>query len=108
MPCSGLTVRRRLLSCNCPALYYAITVVVCLLQRLRALAKAADAISVGDVVNQSVRRYGNWGLMPFGGLMGCVVPAAYMHGLRETFEVYENVSAGAVAEVNGIVMCLPV
>lgn len=24
--------------------------------------------------------------------MGCVVPAAYMHGPRETFEVYENVS----------------
>lgn len=61
------------------------------LQRLRALAKAADAISVGDVVNQSVRRYGNWGLMPFGGLMGCVVPAAYIHGPRETFEPYEMV-----------------
>jgi hypothetical protein len=63
-----------------------------LLQRLRALAKAADAISAGDVVNVSVRRYGNWGLMPFGALLGCVVPAAYMHGPRETFEMYENVS----------------
>ncbi|WIA10344.1 hypothetical protein OEZ85_010536 [Tetradesmus obliquus] len=58
--------------------------------RLRALAKAADAISAGDVVNVSVRRYGNWGLMPFGALLGCVVPAAYMHGPRETFEMYEN------------------
>lgn len=61
-------------------------------QRLRALAKAADAISAGDVVNVSVRRYGNWGLMPFGALLGCVVPAAYMHGPRDTFEMYENVS----------------
>lgn len=39
-----------------------------------------------------MRRYGNWGLMPFGALMGCVVPAAYTHGYREAFEVYENVS----------------
>eukprot|EP00775_Hariotina_reticulata_P011005 gene11005-11159_t len=58
--------------------------------RFRCLAKAADAISAGDVVNHSVRRYGNWGLMPFGGLMGGVVPATYMRGYRETFEAHEQ------------------
>lgn len=62
-----------------------------LLQRLRALAKAADCISIGDVVNCSVRRYNNWGLMPFGALMGSVMPAIYMRGLREIFEPREQV-----------------
>ena len=60
-------------------------------QRLRALAKAADGISLGDVVNVSVRRYGNWGLMPFGAMMGAVMPATYMSGLRETFDPHEQV-----------------
>jgi hypothetical protein len=87
----------RLCNCFCILLASLIRPCCCIallvsLQRLRALAKAADAISACDVVNVSVRRYGNWGLMPFGALLGCVVPAAYMHGPRETFEMYENVS----------------
>jgi hypothetical protein len=68
---------------------------MCVLQRFRCLAKAADAISAGDVVNTSVRRYGNWGLMPFGALMSGVVPATYMRGYRETLEPYEQVCAGS-------------
>lgn len=63
------------------------------LQILRTLAKAADCISVGDVVNTSVRRYGNWGLMPFGAMMGSVVPATYMRGRRVTYNDYEQVRA---------------
>ncbi len=59
--------------------------------RLRALAKAADSISLGDVVNSSVRMRGNWGLMPFGTLIGTVTPAAYMRGSREVFNQYEMV-----------------
>lgn len=62
-----------------------------LLQKLRTLAKAADAISIGDVVNCSVRRYGNWGLMPFGAMMGSVVPATYMRGRRVVYSEYEQV-----------------
>lgn len=46
---------------------------------------------MGDVVNCSVRRYGNWGLMPFGAMMGSVVPATYMRGRRETYNEYEQV-----------------
>lgn len=61
------------------------------LQRLRALVKASDAISIGDMVNCRVRRYNNWGLMPFGALMGSVVPTTYMRGRREIFEQHEQV-----------------
>ena len=56
--------------------------------RLRAIAKAADALSHGDVVNRAVRQYGNWGLMPFAAMVGSVLPAAYMRGMRETFNLY--------------------
>ncbi len=52
------------------------------------VAKAAEALSAGDVANRSVRQYGNWGLMPFAAAMGSVLPAAYMRGARETFGFY--------------------
>lgn len=59
-------------------------------QRLQILAKAADAFSVGDLVNRRVRQYGNWSLMPFAGVAGSVLPATYMRGMRETFALYPN------------------
>ena len=52
------------------------------------MAKAAEALSAGDVANRSVRQYGNWGLMPFAAAMGSATPAAYMRGSRETFGLY--------------------
>ncbi|KAK9807239.1 hypothetical protein WJX73_001054 [Symbiochloris irregularis] len=56
--------------------------------RLRAIAKAADAFSMGDIVNRAVRQYGNWGLMPFAAMVGSVLPACYMRGMRESFNMY--------------------
>ncbi|GLC37764.1 hypothetical protein PLESTB_001474400 [Pleodorina starrii] len=56
--------------------------------RLRAIAKAADSISFGDVTNNTLRRSQNWGLMPFAGVMSCLLPAAYMRGPREIFGLY--------------------
>ncbi|GFR43759.1 hypothetical protein Agub_g4871 [Astrephomene gubernaculifera] len=56
--------------------------------RLRAIAKAADSISFGDVVNNTLRRSQNWGLMPFAAVMSCLLPAAYMRGPREIFGLY--------------------
>ena len=44
----------------------------------------------GDVVNKAVRIGGNWGLMPFGAIVGSVTPATYVRGLRETFGLYPN------------------
>ena len=54
------------------------------------MAKAADAIAAGDVVNRRVRQYQNWSLMPFAAAMGSVYPAAYMRGQREVFGLYPN------------------
>ncbi len=56
--------------------------------RLRAMAKAADCISQGDLLNRSIRQFGNWGLMPAAALVGTVMPATYMRGFRETFGLY--------------------
>ncbi|KAG2439222.1 hypothetical protein HXX76_004584 [Chlamydomonas incerta] len=56
--------------------------------RLRALAKAADAFSCGDLINTNIRRYQNWGLMPAAAVVGCVLPCAYMRGAREIFGLY--------------------
>ena len=44
----------------------------------------------GDLVNKAVRIGGNWGLMPFGAIVGSVMPATYMRGMRETFGLYPN------------------
>jgi hypothetical protein len=92
-------------------MYQHANLVWCVLQLLRTLAKAADAISIGDVINGRVRRYGNWGLMPFGTLVGSVTPARYMAGTRVTYNEYEQVgpqvadgscSKQAVPHVRGI------
>lgn len=66
------------------------------LQRLRTLAKAADAISIGDTVDRQVRRHNQWGLMPFGAMMGAVVPATYMRGSREIFNEGEMVRGESI------------
>lgn len=57
-------------------------------QRLRAIAKAADAISMGDVVNNALRRTQNWSLMTSAAVIGTLQPCAYMRGMRETFGLY--------------------
>ena len=53
--------------------------------RLALVAKAADAFSMGDIVNRAVRQHQNWSLMPFGATVGSVLPASYMRGPRESF-----------------------
>ncbi len=59
-------------------------------QRLRALAKAADAISLGDLVSTAVRRGQNFSLWPVQAAVGTLLPATYMRGSRETFGLYPN------------------
>ncbi|CAK0781580.1 hypothetical protein CVIRNUC_005412 [Coccomyxa viridis] len=57
---------------------------------MKVLAKAADALSAGDLVNRKVRQYGSWGLMPFAAAIGSVYPATYMRGNRETYHPMES------------------
>jgi replication factor C subunit 1 len=52
------------------------------------VARAADFLSLGDVVNRNVRQRQNWSLSPAAVLIGSVAPAAYMRGNRETFGLY--------------------
>lgn len=53
--------------------------------RMNLIAKAADAFSMGDLVNRAVRQYQSWSLMPFAATVGSVLPATYMRGGRESF-----------------------
>ncbi|GAQ91039.1 Putative replication factor C subunit [Klebsormidium nitens] len=52
-------------------------------RRLDVMTRAADAIADGDVVNGRVRRYQQWGHMPFSAFNSTVLPATYLHGRRE-------------------------
>ncbi|KAL6746133.1 hypothetical protein V8C86DRAFT_3150089 [Haematococcus lacustris] len=52
-------------------------------ERMRALAKAADCISSGDVLNSVLRRTNNWSLGPAVGVISSLMPGAYMSGPRE-------------------------
>ena len=52
-------------------------------QRLRALAKAAESISAGEVISSRLRRTNNWSLGPAANLLMGVVPTTYMRGNRE-------------------------
>jgi hypothetical protein len=53
-------------------------------KRLDVVARAANAIADGDMVNVRVRRYQQWGHMPFSAFNSTVLPATYLHGRRET------------------------
>ncbi|CAG8597353.1 599_t:CDS:10 [Diversispora eburnea] len=48
---------------------------------MEALSKAADCISDGDLVDRMIHgTQQHWSLMPFHGMMSCVLPAYYAHG----------------------------
>ncbi|KAH7653030.1 replication factor C subunit 1 protein [Dioscorea alata] len=59
-------------------------------KRMNLLARAAESIADGDVVNVQIRRYRQWQLSQAGSFASCIVPAALMHGNRETFESGER------------------
>ena len=56
--------------------------------RLKFIAKASDAIADGDIVNNKLRGQGEWSLMPFAAVMGCVYPCLYMRGPRQAFGLF--------------------
>ena len=55
------------------------------LTRLRVVAKAADGISTGDVINRAIQQHQQWHLMPLAATMSTAYPSTYMRGSRETF-----------------------
>ncbi|KAK6119830.1 hypothetical protein DH2020_046425 [Rehmannia glutinosa] len=60
------------------------------MKRMSLLARAAESIGDGDIVNVQIRRYRQWQLSQIGSLASCIIPAALLHGQRETLEQGER------------------
>eukprot|EP00850_Spirogloea_muscicola_P018255 SM000165S02216 [mRNA] locus=s165:238181:243560:+ [translate_table: standard] len=54
-------------------------------QRLECVARAADCVAIGDMVNSRVRQQQRWDLMPFGAIASSTASAFHMCGVREPF-----------------------
>ncbi|GMI86241.1 replication factor C1, replication factor C 1 [Hibiscus trionum] len=59
-------------------------------RRMNSIARAAESIGDGDIVNVQIRRYRQWQLSQTSVLSSCIIPAALLHGQRETFEHGEH------------------
>ncbi|CAM0906628.1 unnamed protein product [Alopecurus aequalis] len=59
-------------------------------KRMNYLARAAESIADGDIVNVQIRRYRQWQLSQAACFASSIVPAALMHGNREVLEAGER------------------
>ncbi|XP_041994326.1 replication factor C subunit 1-like isoform X1 [Salvia splendens] len=60
------------------------------MKRLNFIARAAESIGNGDIINVQIRRYRQWQLFQAGCIASCITPAALLHGQRETLEQGER------------------
>lgn len=60
------------------------------LKRMNLIARAAESIADGDIINVQIRRYRQWQLSQSSSLSSCIIPAALLHGQRETLEQGER------------------
>ncbi|KAL0436231.1 UNVERIFIED_CONTAM: Replication factor C subunit [Sesamum radiatum] len=60
------------------------------MKRMNLLARAAESIGDGDIINVQIRRYRQWQLSQIGCLASSIIPAALLHGQRETLEQGER------------------
>ncbi|KAJ6739654.1 REPLICATION FACTOR C SUBUNIT 1 [Salix koriyanagi] len=60
------------------------------MKRMHLIARAAESIADGDIINVQIRRYRQWQLSQAGSLSSCIIPAALLHGSRETLEQGER------------------
>ncbi|KAJ4826253.1 replication factor C subunit 1 [Turnera subulata] len=60
------------------------------MNRMKLIARAAESIADGDMINVQIRRYRQWQLSQAGCVSSCIVPAALMHGRREILEQGER------------------
>ncbi|KAI6213831.1 hypothetical protein M3Y94_00198300 [Aphelenchoides besseyi] len=49
------------------------------ISQLKVQAKAAESIALGEVVSREIRCSQNWNLLPFQGMMSCVLPPLYLN-----------------------------
>lgn len=59
-------------------------------KRMNYLARAAESLAEGDIVNVQIRRYRQWQLSQAACFASSIVPAALMHGNREVLEAGER------------------
>ncbi|KAJ4970693.1 hypothetical protein NE237_003792 [Protea cynaroides] len=52
-------------------------------KRMNLLARAAESIGDGDIINVQIRRYRQWQLSQTGAVASCIIPSALLHGQRE-------------------------
>ncbi|XP_065847370.1 replication factor C subunit 1 [Euphorbia lathyris] len=60
------------------------------MKRMSMLARAAESIADGDIINVQIRRYQQWQLAPSSCVASSIIPAALLHGSRETLEQGER------------------
>ncbi|GAB4840173.1 replication factor C subunit 1 [Ancistrocladus abbreviatus] len=60
------------------------------MKRMNLIARAAESIADGDILNVQIRRYRQWQLSQSASVSSCIIPAALMHGRRETLEQGER------------------
>ncbi|XAR60217.1 hypothetical protein NMG60_11033488 [Bertholletia excelsa] len=60
------------------------------MKRMNLIARAAESIGDGDIVNVQIRRYRQWQLSQTSTLASCIIPAALLRGQRETLEQGER------------------
>ncbi|KAJ8750404.1 hypothetical protein K2173_014319 [Erythroxylum novogranatense] len=60
------------------------------LKRMRLVARAAESIADGDIINVQIRRNRQWKLSQTSSVSSCIIPAALMHEQRETLELGER------------------
>ncbi|KAL9226124.1 hypothetical protein vseg_001973 [Gypsophila vaccaria] len=53
------------------------------MKRMNSLARAAESIADGDIINVQIRRYRQWQLSQSSCVSSCIIPASLMHGQRE-------------------------
>jgi replication factor C subunit 1 len=51
--------------------------------RMDLIARAAESIADGDIINVQIRRYRQWQHSQMGAFASSIIPAAFMHGPRE-------------------------
>lgn len=60
------------------------------IKRMSLIARAAESIGDGDIINVQIRRYRQWQLSQSSSLASSIIPAALLHGQRETLEQGER------------------
>ncbi|XP_012572832.1 replication factor C subunit 1 isoform X2 [Cicer arietinum] len=59
-------------------------------KRMNLIARAAESIADGDIVNVQIRRYRQWQLSQTSSVASCILPASLLHGQREILEQGER------------------